>query len=215
MGVKNKVEMNVKKIFLDDLHIAQALIKRDECVTRQFFYKQCYPLFKSFYNNYHTDCCSCLEFINEIYIVVLSPSKKTGHCQMENYRGESTLTKWLQSACLFYCYGKYQRKQQLSSISSSESLLSPNCFVESDSFGRDAYSNNIDISQLNVADVECIINMMPNKRYAQIIRLRYLQQMSNEETAEALGLSIDNYYNKHKLAKAQYVRTLRKEESHG
>ena len=56
---------------------------------------------------------------------------------------------------------------------------------------------------------------MPNKRYRNIIRLRYLEQKTNEETAEALGMTMDNYYNKHKLAKAQYEKVCRKEERHG
>ena len=34
---------------------------------------------------------------------------------------------------------------------------------------------------------------------------------SNEETAETLGMSMDNYYNKHKLAKEQFAKILRKE----
>ena len=42
-----------------------------------------------------------------------------------------------------------------------------------------------------------------------------MELKSNEETAEALGMTMDNYYNKHKLAKEQYVRVLRKESQHG
>src|SRR5574344_3074689 len=102
--------MTVKQIFTEDLLIAKALIKRDELTTRNFFYKQCYPLFKSIYDNYYTDCDNCKEFIDEIYLLVLTPSKNTGKCQMENFRGESTLASWLKSSCLFYCYKKYQMK---------------------------------------------------------------------------------------------------------
>lgn len=84
--------MIVKKIFTQDLQIAKSLISRDEMVTRKYFYQKCYPLFKSIYDNYYTDCTNCKEFIDEIYILVLAPSKVTGKCQMENFRGESTLT---------------------------------------------------------------------------------------------------------------------------
>ena len=52
---------------------------------------------------------------------------------------------------------------------------------------------------------------MPNKRYAELIRLKYLELKTNEETAIALGMTMDNYYNKHKLAKEQYERIFRKE----
>lgn len=98
--------MNVK-IYDEDLRIAQALINRDETITRSYFYRHCYPLFKSVFDHYYTNCNNCKEFIDEIYIVVLAPNKKTGKCQMENYRGESTLTSWLKTVCLFYCYKRF------------------------------------------------------------------------------------------------------------
>ena len=47
--------MIVKKIFTQDLQIAQSLIAKDEMVTRKYFYQQCYPLFKSIFDNYYTD----------------------------------------------------------------------------------------------------------------------------------------------------------------
>lgn len=52
---------------------------------------------------------------------------------------------------------------------------------------------------------------MPNQRYRKLIEYRYIQDRSNEETAALLSMSMANYYNKHKLAKAQFVATLRKE----
>ena len=79
------------KIYTEDLKIAKSLIIRDERITRCYYYKQCYPLFKAIYDNYYTGCACCKEFMDEIYIVVLAPSKVTGKCQMDNYRGCLTL----------------------------------------------------------------------------------------------------------------------------
>lgn len=56
-----------------------------------------------------------------------------------------------------------------------------------------------------------IIALMPNQRYRKLIEYRYIQKRSNEETAALLSMSMANYHNKHKLAKAQFVATLRKE----
>lgn len=89
--------MNTIRIYSDDLEIARSLIRHDESVTRNFFYIQCFPLFKSIYDNYYTDCVAVNEFVDEIYLLVLAPSSKTGKCQMENYHGESTLTSWLKT----------------------------------------------------------------------------------------------------------------------
>jgi hypothetical protein len=199
------------KIFTDDIEIAQALINRDNLVTKKYLYIQCYPLFKSIYDKYYTDCTSCKEFIDEIYTLVLSPSKMTGRCQLENFKGESTLAKWLKSACLYYCYAKFDRKLPIADVRSDTDSNS----VSNDRFIDISNSINMDFSSIDRADVERILCLMPNIRYRNLIRMRYLEQKSNEETAEALGMSMDNYYNKHKLAKEQYIRIWRKEVKNG
>lgn len=204
--------MKVKHIFYDDLLIAQALIRRDEQVTRKYFYQKCYPLFKSIYDNYHTDCDCCKEFIDEIYLLVLSPSSASGKCQMENYRGESTLASWIKTACLFYCYRQFELKNRVPKF--EYPFISDNRFSEEDSDRNDSIygSINIDFDNLNRKDALVILGLMPNKRYSELIRLRYLEQRTNEETAGILGMTMENYYNKHKLAKEQYMRIYRKEE---
>ena len=206
--------MEVKKIYHEDLMIAKALIKRDNLVTRKYFYQQCYPLFKSIYDNYYTDCTNCKEFIDEIYIVVLAPSKTTGKCQMENFRGESTLASWIKTARLYYCYKQYEAKEKMPKY---ERLPNSNVKHNDDDSDRDDAiygSIEIDFTNLNRQDALIILNQMPNKRYSELIRLRYLELKSNEETANALGMTMDNYYNKHKLAKEQYERIYRKEVRH-
>ena len=206
--------MEVKKIYHEDLQIAKALIKRDNLVTRKYFYQQCYPLFKSIYDNYYTDCTNCKEFIDEIYIVVLAPSKTTGKCQMENFRGESTLASWIKTACLYYCYKQYETKEKMPKY---ERLPNSNVKDNDDDSDRDDAiygSIEIDFSNLNRQDALIILKQMPNRRYSELIRLRYLEMKTNEETAKALGMTMDNYYNKHKLAKEQYERIFRKEVRH-
>ena len=183
-------------------------------VTRRYFYQQCYPLFKSIYDNYYTGCANCKEFIDEIYIVVLAPSKTTGKCQMENFRGESTLTSWLKTACLFYCYKQFEQKERMPK---HEQIAHVNMKDNEDDGDRadSVYGSiEIDFSNLNRQDALTIIKQMPNKRYSELIRLRYLELMTNEETASKLGMSMENYYNKHKLAKQQYERIFRKEVGH-
>ena len=205
--------MIVKKIYSQDLRIAQALINKDEQITRKYFYQQCYPLFKSIYDNYYTDCENCKEFIDEIYIVVLAPSKATGKCQMENFRGESTLTSWLKTTCLYYCYKQFELKEKMPKYE----RIRPSMKNEDDDSDRnDAIygSIEIDFTNLNRQDALTILKQMSNKRYSELIRLRYLEQMTNEETAKALGMTMENYYNKHKLAKDQYEQIFRKEARH-
>lgn len=206
--------MNTIQLYTEDLNIAKALIRHDESVTKHFFYRQCYPLFKSIFDNYYTDCTCCKEFIDEIYILVLAPSRITGKCQMENFRGESTLTSWLKSVCLFYCYKRFEKRENFEKISVLQHS-SENKSVDSDSLLEKYGSSEIEFDNMNRMDIETLIGMMSNERYRRIIQLRYVEHLSNEETAEALGMTMANYYNKHKLAKAQFLSVSRKEASHG
>lgn len=207
--------MATLRTYTEDIQIAKALIGRDEGVTRQFFYQQCYPLFKSIYDNYYTDCACCKEFIDEIYILVLAPSKMTGKCQLENFRGDSTLTSWLKTVCLFYCYNKHQKKERTPDCESISITNHENDEASTDRSETIYGSIEIDFGNLNRQDAFAILDMMPNRRYSRLIELRYLERMTNEETAEALGMTMENYYNKHKLAKEQYERVWRKEVCHG
>lgn len=202
------------KIYEEDLQIAKALIQRDEGTTRKYFYQGCYPLFKYVYDNYYTDCNDVKEFMDEIYLLTLAPSKVTGKCQLENFRGESTLASWLKTACLYYCYNKFKLKERLPEQVPFVAHENPDdeAADKPDSFYG---SVEIDFKNLNRQDALAILNMMPNKRYRNIIIMRYLEQKSNEEIAEALGMSLDNYYNKHRLAKEQYKAVWRKEVKHG
>lgn len=206
--------MATLRIYTEDLQIAKSLINRDERVTRDYYYKDCYPLFKSIYDNYYTDCKCCKEFMDEIYIVVLAPSKITGKCQMENFRGESTLRTWLKTACLYYCYNRFKLKPPIfEPLPRDPEKKDDDDDVFSDRKKDESLSNPIDFSGMNRADVETLLNMMPNTRYRNIIRLLYLEQKTHKEVAEALGMSMANYYNKRILAEKQYMQVCRKEEA--
>ena len=206
--------MATLRIYTEDLQIAKSLINRDERVTRDYYYKDCYPLFKSIYDNYYTDCKCCKEFMDEIYIVVLAPSKSTGKCQMENFRGESTLRTWLKTACLYYCYNRFKLKPPIfEPLPRDPEKKDDDDDVFSDRKNDESLSNPIDFSGMNRADVETLLSMMPNTRYRNIIRLLYLEQKTHKEVAEALGMSMANYYNKRILAEKQYMQVCRKEEA--
>ena len=196
------------RIFTEDLKTAQAILQRDKSLTVRYLYGQCYPLFKSIYDNYYTDCETCKEFIDEIYLLIMTPSRKTGRCRLMSYRGESTLTQWLKVVCKFYCYSKFELKNKRPVTEPISNINNP-----SDRILTKELSIDDDLSRLNRHDVEVVLALMPNRRYSQLIRLRHVDLLSDKETAEALGMTMDNYYNKHKLAKEMFEKTLRKEES--
>lgn len=206
---------SILRTYSEDLEIAAAILKRDEVITRSFFYKECYPLFRAIYQNYTTDCASCLEFINEIYLLIMTPSKKTGRCQLENYRGESSLKTWLKVTALYYCYAQYDKKERMPMMEPLNNENSEQNDDVLDIFVGKSESIELDMDNLNRQDIETLLKLMPNLRYRELIRMRYIEHLSNEDVAKELGMSMDNYYNSHKRAKEQYLAIYRKEENYG
>lgn len=189
------------KIFIDSLsdkEIVELIIERDSTVTRLFLYEKCFPLFKANYDRYYTDCDSCLEFINEIYLYLLTPRDKTGRNPLNSFGFSCSLEYWLKIVVENYCHQLYKKRKI-----ETEKINYTDRFTD--------YSVTIDINSINKSDIEKVLNMMANKRYRELIRYRYIEQKTNEETAALLSMNMDNYYNKHKLAKEQFTQVLSKE----
>lgn len=194
----------------DDRIIVEAMLQRNPRVTQHYFYVKCYPLFKSVYDNYYTDCQTCLEFINELYVHLLTPSQTSGICKLQTFQFGSTLTTWLKTVAVYYCFQRYRRRSRIT--------LMEQFSTTNDDFGdrfehlpASVYTE--ESAMLEQYDVESLLDMMPNKRYSAILRLRYIEGLTNEETAAALNMTMDNYYNKHRRAKIQLNEIIQKEQA--
>lgn len=197
------MELNEHKYIesLTDEEVVGAILNRDAKITRLYFYEKCYPLFKSCYDKYYTDCETCIEFINQIYLLVMTPRKSTGVSPLQTFGFRCTLTMWLKIIAENYCKQLFRIR-----VESSNSVE-----PTSDRLTKIDNSLEVDFNSIYASDVRKILDMMPNKRYSHLIELRYVEEKTNEETAMVLGMTMDNYYNKHKLAKAQFCNILRKE----
>lgn len=196
---------------MDDRMVVNAILLRNQKVTQQYLYIKCFPLFKAIYDNYYTDCQSCIEFINEIYILLMAPNAETGLCKLQTFQFSSTLTTWLKTVAVYYCYGRYRKKGKITFVEENTISNTGN----GDRFNQIAASLYVEEQAMSLEDLEVILRLMPNKRYSSIIRMRYLEGMTNEETASALQMSMDNFYNKHLRAKRQFNEIIRKEGRYG
>lgn len=216
-----KTSDNIVRIFYEDIVIAQSLLSKDKKTTTEFYYKGCYPIFQSLWRRFKTNCESPLELMHEIYLLILTPSKRTGKCQLENFRGESTLRSWIKTVALYYCYKVYDEfilpgddnKDDESSDRFGDENTTKIIMVNDDSIDIDRVGAvEMDTTNLVIEDTIRLISLMPNKRYAEIMRLFLIEQLSNDEVASALGMSKANLYNKHILAIKQFEVIRRKEE---
>lgn len=185
---------------LTDREIVAAILRRDASITTDYLYRKCRPLFESCYRRYYTDCESCIEFINEIYLYIMLPTEKTGSSKLSTFGYRCTLTLWLKIVAENYCRQLFKKK--IEHLAEKEDLMGDR--IDDD-------STSINMETLNRNDVETVLGLMRNKRYSALIRHRYFEEKTNEETAQLLGMSMDNYYNKHKLAKRQFTEILIKE----
>ena len=186
---------------MTDQEIVQAILCRDVIVTREYLYGTCRPMFISIYNKYYTDCEDWIELVNEIYLYMMTPLKGKKECKLSTFGFRFTLTLWLRIVPQTYCRQLYAKRADI-----FEDSLEPG-----DRFGIMGQSLDIDFHSINMGDLGKILELMPNQRYRALIKYRYIDDHSNEETAKFLNMSMANYYNKHKLAKAQFVAALRKE----
>lgn len=184
-----------------DREIAQAILCRDTFMTKEYLYRKCYPLFKAIYDKYYTDCENAFELINEIYVYILMPHKETQHSKLQDFGFRCSLTMWLKIVTENYCRQLFARRIP---TDENNDVASDRYIANDDSF----FTNN---RKLDMEDIQKTLGMMPNQRYRKLIEYRYVEERSNEETALLLGMTMANYYNKHKLAKAQYCEILRKE----
>lgn len=183
----------------DDHQVVEWLLKRVDWATSEFLYGRCYPIFKSLHNRFYSDSPELLDFIHNIYVDIIEPRKKSEKCKLQTFSYKSTLYTWMGVVSIRFCYAKYKVSIQLINLDDSDR------------------NSDIPISKPTINDIfdredlEKILDMMTNDRYRQIIRLHYLDGLSNEETAQKLGMDLPNYYNKHRLAKVQFVKALKKE----
>ncbi len=182
-----------------DQEIVAAILNRNAFITKEYLYKKCYPLFKSRYDKYYTGCENCVEFINEIYVYIMTPGPKTGKCYLSTFGFRCSLTGWLRIVVGNYCRQLFKKKL----------VFSENGDEYTDR--NDIAPISLDMKTVNNSDIKTVLNMMSNQRYAKLIYYRYVEGHDNEETAELMGMSMDNYYNKHKLAKEQFASILKKE----
>lgn len=186
---------------LSDRQIVQAILNKDTEITKEYLYCTCYPLFKSIFDKYYTDCDNCFEFINEIYVYIMWPHKDTHVSKLASFGFRCSLPMWLKIVAENFCHQLYTKKSNFQTDS----------LIENDRNGTISDSLDEKMQSLNMQDVRKILIAMSNDRFRRLIESRYLEEKSNEETAELLGVTMPNYYNMHKRAKTQFCEELRKE----
>lgn len=167
---------------MTDNEIIRALINRDETVTRQFFFKDCRPLFLSIMRHVFSYAVDYNEFINEFYVYLMDDDAR----RLRQFEGRSSLYQWIKVVAIRYFIAKRSR---MIDMNRDNSLLR----VKQARIDADEKS-------LYKLDMESLLARLSNKRYATIIRRLVIDDAEPEEVACEFGITTANLYNIKKRA---------------
>lgn len=178
---------------MNDKQIIEALIARDEQVTRQFLFVSCRPLFVSIINQVFSYKVDYDEFVNEFYLHLMENDAK----RLRQFEGRSSIYSWIKIVAIRYFIAKRYR---VIDMNGGTSLI-----VQE---GDDGDTEKKTTAGM---DVERLLSQMSNKRYVYVIRRLILQEAEPQKVADELGVTVDNLYNIKKRALTNLIQIARKE----
>lgn len=194
---ENKFILNTyrRKQSMSDRQIIEALIARDEQVTRQFFFGNCRPLFLSIIRCVFSYEVDYGEFVNEFYLHLM----ENDAYRLRQFQGRSTIYQWMKVVAIRYFIAK---RDSMIDNESKETLL--------DSVVQ---NETVDEEKKMTArmDMEHLFSLMPNRRYVYVIRRLVLQEAEPKVVAQELKTNVDNLYNIKKRAIAAFTEIALKE----
>jgi RNA polymerase sigma factor (sigma-70 family) len=175
---------------MTDIELRDRLIRGDEKITEEFFFKTCRPLFISILRrifNYTVDYDEC---INELYIHLMEDDAR----RLKQFAGRSSIFQWIKIVATRFFINK---RNVVIDTNSSNPLLDRVVMFQG------ASSEAKDDARI---DVETLLASMSNRRYAEVLQRLVIEDADPEVVAEEMGVNIDNLYNIKKRAIAALMR---------
>lgn len=183
---------------MTDQEIVTALIKRDPQVTARFFYRDCRPLFLSVIRRvFDGQVVDYDEIISELYILLMEDDAR----RLRQFKFSSTLYQWLKVLCIRHC----MRLKAAGKVIGEESK---------ESLGYSDKNQEIVESSQAKMDVEALLSKMKNQRYTKVLRMLMIDDMSPDEVAKELSVTIDNLYNIKRRAMVALANVALKDKKH-
>lgn len=170
---------------MTDREIIQGLIARDNRVTTEFFFAKCRPLFRSIIQKVFDYEVNYDEFVNELYLYLMEDDA----IKLRNFEYRSSVYQWLKILAIRFFIKKRGR-------------LIENTTQEPPSNGDAraiAEEKNISAS----GDLQRLLALMPNRRYANVIQRLIIDGLEPEHLAKEINVTTANLYNIKRRAMAQ------------
>lgn len=184
---------------MTDQEIISSLIDRDPKVTSQFFFKDCRPLFLSVIRRvFGKQIVDYDEIISELYVLLMENDAK----KLRTFNYESTLFQWLKTIALRHCLLLKKRSRVIED--ESKEPLTNSC------------EKNLSTTESSQAkmDIKTLLQKMKNQRYALVIQLLMIEDLTPEEVAKRLSITVDNLYNIKRRAIQALTEVALKDKKH-
>ena len=171
---------------MTDQQIIDALIERDNAITQEFFFERCRPLFYSIIRKVFSYEVDYDEFVNELYVYLM----ENDAARLKQFEGRSSLYQWVKvTATRFFI----KKRDLLIEDISKETPLEEEAIMEKPAIA-------------SLLDVQRLLDAMPNRRYAMVIRKLMIEEYSPEELATEMHITTDNLYNIKRRAMMQLMQ---------
>lgn len=184
---------------MSDKEIIDGLIERDNRVTEQFLYVRCRPLLTAIMKAVFNYPVEYDEMVSELYGFLM----ENDAAKLRKFEFRSSVFQWLKVVATRFFI---RHRNNLIENSSKEPL-----YEQADTPSR----VEIPDSLTDRADIERLLGLMRNKRYADVVRTLVLDDIDPEAYAESIGVTVDNLYNIKKRAIASFARYAQKYYSYG
>lgn len=174
---------------MSDKEIIEGLIARDEQVTEEFFFGQCYPLLCSIIKLVFNGAANYDELVNELYLYLMENNAE----RLRGFEFRCSVYQWLKVLAIRYFFKR--RTRLLDDVSQEPPYEENDC-------AEDTHAAD---------DLERLFGLMPNKRYVMVIKRLILEDQKPEQLAREMNILAANLYNIKRRAMAQLVRVALKD----
>ena len=180
------------KRMTNDILIRDALIGRDEKVTRQFFFRNCRPLLYKLIGELFSTNVDYDELVNELYLYLMEDDAR----RLKSFNGESSIYRWMKTVARRFFIDIKSRGRVIEN-ETREPLYERN----------DAMTDpSREEAQMDVA---ALLDQITNERYRLVLKRVVLEGMDYDDLSEITGLKKSNLYNIRKRAMAELERIAR------
>lgn len=175
---------------MTDHQIIQGLINRDECITKDFFFGRCKPLFYGIIKTVFDNKAEYDELVDELYLYLMEDNA----AKLRNFQFRCSVFQWLKVLSIHFFIRLRNQGKVIDDESQVSHYLEDNIVIENDA----CYSAREDLRRL--------IEAIPNERYAFVIQRLVLDDVQPEELAQEMNITPANLYNIKKRAIRQLTQ---------